>query len=101
MFLVLLIIAFFFFLGCPYEFVKCYLARNDKSDDDDDDDSYEAKDDDGDNEREPLVWYNYIIIFFLIVLGVFMQPLYLMFYILMGMMELYRQCGCWVFFAYS
>ena len=109
-FMILLIIAFFFFLGCPYEFVKCYFNRNEKSDDDDDDDDYlsdyennkkkdEALDDDG--VEKPLNWKDYIIIFFLILLGICLQPLYLLFYIMMAMMELYRQCGCWVFFAYS
>ena len=99
--------AFFFFLGCPYEFVKCYLNRNEKDDDDDDYEyDYENnkksdRDKENEDEDESLKWYDYIAIFFLIVLGVFLQPLYLLFYILMAMMELYRQCGCWVFFAYS
>ena len=94
---ILLILAFFFFLGCPFEFVKCYLNRNEK-DDDDDEDEIDRKEE---VEKLPLIWSDYLIIFFLIVLGVFMQPLYLMFYLLMAMMQVFRQFGCWVFWAYS
>ena len=94
-----LILAFFFFLGCPYEFVKCYLNRNEKDDDDDDDNyNYDNK---KEEEKLPLIWTDYLIIFCLIVLGIFMQPLYLMFYLLMAMMQVFRQFGCWVFWAYS
>lgn len=108
-FFILFILAFFFFLGCPYEFVKCYLNRNEKKDDDSDDsinlsnnevENKENKKDEEEGEKS-LNWKDYIIIFLLIVVGIFLQPLYLLFYILMAMMELYRQCGCWIFFAYS
>lgn len=33
--------------------------------------------------------------------GFMIQPLYLMFYILYGMMECYRRFGCWIFWAGS
>lgn len=39
-----------------------------------------------------------IICFFLIVLGIFLQPVYLLFYILLGMMECYRRFACWYFY---
>lgn len=99
-----LIIAFFFFLGCPYEFVKCYLNRNEKSIDDDDED-YDIEENNNNKnieneEDKPLRPIDYLIIFILIMLGICLQPVYLMFYILMAVMELYRQCGCWIFWAY-
>lgn len=34
----------------------------------------------------------------LAVLGIFLQPLYLLFYILIGMMECYRRFACWYFY---
>jgi hypothetical protein len=34
------------------------------------------------------------------IIGVFCQPIYLMFYLLYAMMECYRRIGCWMFFAY-
>ena len=94
-------------MGCPYEFVKYYLNRNDKDNDDDDDmsisdyENQKNKNEEDDDEDKPLNWKDYIIIFFLIVLGVFLQPLYLLFYILMALVEFYRQCGCMVFWAYN
>jgi hypothetical protein len=98
---VILIIAFFVFLGCPYELVKCYLHRNEKDEDDDDFDFEYQNTKKRVEEDKPLDWKDYLIIIFLITLGIFLQPLYLMFYILMACMEFYRQCGCWVFWAYS
>ena len=101
-FTIILIIAFFFFLGCPYEFVKCYLGRNDKDDDDSfsDDENQKITKNEEDDENKTLNWKDYMIIFFIIILGIFLQPLYLMFYVLMATVEFYRQCGCWVFWAY-
>jgi hypothetical protein len=104
--LILSIIAFFFFLGCPYEFVKCYLHRNDHNDDDDEENYYDRnrrnkEKDENEDIDKPLNWKDYLIIFFLIVLGIFLQPIYLLFYVLMAFMEMYRQCGCWALLAFN
>lgn len=97
--MILFIIAFFFFLGCPFEFVRCYLNRNDKNDDDDDFNyDFNKREEE---ENKPLIWSDYLIIFLLIILGIFLQPLYLLFYLLMAMMEAYKSCGCFMFWAYS
>jgi len=34
-------------------------------------------------------------------LGIFLQPIYLLFYVLMAFMEMYRQCGCWALLAFN
>jgi hypothetical protein len=98
--IIILIIIFFIFFGCPYEIVKCYLNRNDLDEDDDDYD-LEYNNRKKEEEDKPLDWKDYLIITFLVILGIFLQPLYLMFYLLMAFMEVYRQCGCWVFWAYG
>ena len=59
------------------------------------------EEDDDEDKDKPLDWKNYIIIFLLIVLGIFLQPLYLLFYVLMALVEFYRQFGCWIFWAYN
>lgn len=99
--LIILIIAFFFFLGCPYEFVKCYINRNEKDEEDEDYDIDLENQNKKEEENKELTCIDYIAIFFLIILGIFLQPLYLLFYILMAMMEVYRQCGCWIFWVYN
>ncbi len=93
------------FLGCPYEFVKCYLDKKNKDEEGDNKSFSDYENDKVDirknEENESLFWKDYFIIILLIILGIFFQPLYLMFYVLMGLVEFYRQCGCWVFFAYG
>lgn len=39
-----------------------------------------------------------IVCFFLAILGIVLQPVYLLFYILLGMMECYRRFACWYFY---
>jgi hypothetical protein len=107
-FAILLIIIFFLFFGCPYEFIKCYLKNDPNIDDDDSVDDYyipaenEFRPEDQNNvdkekESKECTCGVATVCVFLAILGFFMQPLYLLFYILYGMMECYRRMGCWVF----
>lgn len=101
---IILVICFFLFLGCPYEFVKCYLDRSNR--DDEEDVSfydYEKNRNQNDEEQEnkQLNFKDWIMIINLVILGIFLQPLYLLFYLLMALVEFYRQCGCWIFWAYN
>ncbi len=102
---VLLVICFFLFFGCPYEFVKCYLDKNNSEDDEEENASFSDYENNRNNQvakvDSSLTCKDYFIIVILVILGIFLQPLYLMFYILMAMVELYRQCGCWFFWAYG
>ena len=79
------------FFGCSYEFVKCYV---DKKNLDDENDEYNIQTEIIDNQ-EPK---NRCIIFLLIVCGIICQPLYLMIYILYGLMECYRRFNCWFYY---
>lgn len=101
----MLVVCFFLFLGCPYEFVKCYLDKNNTEEDDDNESFSDYENnrvhDKKLEENKSLVCKDYIIISILIILGIFLQPLYLLFYILMALVEFYRQCGCWIFWAYG
>jgi hypothetical protein len=97
----LLIIAFFLFFGCPYEFIKCYLEK--KVDDDDSieyNDIEEGKQENKDNnEDESCTCGKITVCIILGIVGFALQPLYLLFYILYGMMECYRRWGCLMFYA--
>lgn len=108
---VLLILVFFFFFGCAYEFIKCYLEKKYKDDEDDDSDSefedsghhnhHQNKPSENPNEDEDdsCTCGKVTICIILGALGFLCQPLYLLFYILYGMMECYRRFGCWIFLA--
>jgi hypothetical protein len=97
-------------LGCPYEFVKCYLEKKCNTNEDDSIEDSDVADSErghvpkqgGENkdDEEHLGCGKITICIILIIVGVFLQPIYLMFYILYGMMECYRRYGCWVFFVY-
>lgn len=95
--LVCLILVFFIFLGCPYEFVKCYLQKKYK--DLADDHNYGHKEEEEDDEG--CTFGKVLICIVLAAIGVLCQPLYLVFYILWAVMECYRQFGCFIFLATS
>lgn len=103
--IILLIIAFFLLFGCPFEFVKCYLNKKPDEDSDDDIVSYsnenKTKINTDEDEDKPLNWKDYILIFLLVILGICLQPLYILFYIMKGMSEMYQRCGCMFLFAMS
>ncbi len=93
-FAIALVILFFVFFGCCYEFVKCYTSK--KTVNVDDDSFNESIQHTGTQEEE--VPKSNLTIFFLIVAGVLCQPLYLVFYILYGLMEFYRRFNCWFYY---
>jgi hypothetical protein len=98
-----LIIIFYFFFGCAYEFIKCYLDQdeNSKFEDEDHDEILDADEEYKRKQKvnKPLVWYNYIVILILAILGIALQPFYLLFYVMYAFMECYRRFGCWFFLA--
>jgi hypothetical protein len=103
---VLLIIVFYLLFGCAYEFIKCYTKKKNIDDDDEDfegplefygfDLDYnneESQNESNRNEEEEKK--SKIVIAILIVVGIICQPIYLMFYVLYGLMECYRRFNCW------
>ena len=101
------ILAFFFFFGCAYEFVKCYLQQKFEDEDVYEDDyemdhEYNNRAHNEDRlENGKLSCCQIIMRIFLACLGLACQPLYLMFFVIYGMMECYRRFGCWMFYASS
>jgi len=97
--LVCLILIFFLFLGCPYEFVKCYLQKKYK--DLADDINYGHKEEEEEEDNDECTVGKVLMCILLSAIGVLCQPLYLIFYILWAVMECYRQFGCFIFLATS
>ncbi len=95
------VLLFFIVAGCAYEFVKCYIEKKDDQDEQnahneqqqsvDEIDRYEIKME----ERRK----NWKMIALMILLGIMCQPIYLVFYMLYGMMECYRRFNCWFYYA--
>jgi len=83
--------------------VKCYLDKNNNDEDEDNESlsDYENNKRDNRQDEKEMTCKDYFIIVILIILGIFLQPLYLLFYILMALVELYKQCGCWIFWVYG
>ncbi len=107
---VLLIIIFYLLFGCAYEFIKCYTKKKNTDDDDDDFDgplefygfdldynNEESQNESNRNEEEEKK--SKVIIAILIVVGIICQPIYLMFYVLYGLMECYRRFNCWFYYV--
>jgi len=97
---VLSIIIFFLFFGCAYEFAKCYIEKSYKNDDNEEESNFEENYEQ-DQKTQPdkeLTCRDKFILFLLIVLGLFCQPIYLMIYILYGLMECYRRISCWFYY---
>ena len=113
---------FYFFAGCPYEFVKCYLERkkNKENDSKSNIDSIEI-DDDNINELGIDNGYNGLsnsvnqsnkvngvateekennkyIIWLIIFVGILCQPLYLSFYAIYTLIECYKRFNCMFYF---
>ena len=72
--------------------MKCYIDRKNR---DDDSDEYNIETEVVSNNQEPKNGY---VIFLLIVCGILCQPLYLLFYVLYGLMECYRRFNCWFYY---
>lgn len=100
-FAVLLIIIFFAFFGCAYEFAKCYIEKSYKNDDDDDENSnyeYNYEIENQSDTKVQLTRGDKFIIVLLVILGVACQPIYLMIYFLYALMECYRRFNCWFYY---
>ncbi len=111
---VILIIIFYLLFGCAYEFVKCYTKKKNYDDDEDEFDNpldfygmdleYNNNENSNDinnsnNHEDEENKKSKIVIALLIVAGIICQPIYLMFYILYGLMECYRRFNCWFYYV--
>jgi hypothetical protein len=96
MIIVSLILIFFLFLGCPYEFVKCYLEKKYKNLADDINFN-DKKEEEEEEENDECTLGKVLICILLSAIGVLFQPLYLIFYIFWAIMECYRHFGCFIF----
>lgn len=100
----ILVIFFYLFFGCAYEFIKCYLTKSEDSDEASEASvDYERGNNNQNNSPEdedlPLTRKQKWIVALLGTLGFLMQPLYLMFYLLFAIMECYRRLPCWAIYA--
>ena len=96
---VILIIIFFAFFGCAYEFAKCYIEKSFRSEDEEDSNyeyNYEVENQSENNKS--LTRCDKVILGFLIALGVACQPIYLLIYLLYALMECYRRFNCWFYY---
>ena len=103
------VIAFLFFFGLAYEFVILYFNRKEFIEDDEEFNNYDENQEhrmnvelererrERENNRE-LECSDYIILFFIIAAGIALQPLYIMFYVLWGIMWFIKEYGWWCFF---
>ena len=110
-FAVCLLIVFFAFFGCCYEFVKCYINRKPDHDENDIElqrEEFHNQIAEVNNQQEPHEPHEVVevdkckensIIALLIFLGILCQPLYLLFYLLYAMMECYRRFSCWFYYV--
>jgi hypothetical protein len=96
----------YFFIGCPYELIKCYLERRNSVGDDDDSENSDYRNRynednlpknpiDQEIKEEGCTFVTILICILLAVVGIFLQPFYLMFYFIYAMMECYRRFNCW------
>lgn len=96
---VVFIIIFFAFFGCAYEFAKCYIEKSYKNDDEEDSNfEYNYEHENQNEQNKPMSGLDKFILFLLVVLGIFCQPIYLMIYTLYALMECYRRFNCWFYY---
>jgi hypothetical protein len=93
-----LIIGFFAFFGCAYEFAKCYIDRKENSNENDNNENNNYQYDE--NGNIILIWSRKekIILAFVIFLGIICQPIYLLIYLLFCLIECYRRLNCWFYY---
>ena len=103
---VLLVLLFYLFFGCAYEFVNCYTKEKTNDDEDEDDEEYDiehqshrSSSNSNSNAPVPQEKKSTVMICLVGFLGFCCQPLYLMFYILYGLMECYRRFNCWFYYV--
>ena len=94
--LVILIIIFYFFFGCAYEFINCYLDKNYCKDDED----YDSSNDIEQNQIQTIkecTAFNATMCILIGLIGILLQPIYLVFYLMFAVMKCYRDFGCCLF----
>lgn len=96
---------FYVVCGAAYELIKCYLYPS-KDDDEFNDINYDTEYnirrhqvEQEKQEEKVLTRKDYIICGLLGFLGICLQPLYLMFYVIYALMQIYRRLPCWVIYA--
>ena len=115
---------FFSIFGCPFEFIKCYydkyISKKSNLEDvslDSIDEEYiqnqynsvintsnpnvhfQEHTNENNNLIEEIIMYDDIFYMILIgILGLAIQPLYLTFYIMYGIMECFRRFNCWFYY---
>lgn len=77
--------------------INCYLEDSD----DDEEDKEKLRSKYKPDKKIEHDWKFYSIIVCIVILGIALQPVYLLFKFIIWLMELYRKCGCWVFFYMS
>ena len=118
----IIIYLFYFFCGCPYEFVKCYKNKKNQNDNES---IYENYDEHSLNMYNRNIYitvernrnniyntnnisrpnklnknqkYNKLIIGLLIFAGICCQPIYITFYVLYAVIECYKRINCLFYF---
>ena len=107
----MLIIVFFVFFGCAYEFTKCYIEKKYQNQIEEEENSqYEYnmensnnnnRNDENhstENNNQNLTNCDKFFIVLIIILGILCQPIYLMVYLLYALMECYRRFNCWFYY---
>jgi hypothetical protein len=115
------IIVLFLIFGAGWEFIKCYNESKNKKDEDDEDGEHNERNDiergsitssnvsrpgiknkkkklpeNGENDDKKCnIYWMYAL---LLVLGLFVQPFYLLFKFIEILMECYRRYGCWFYY---
>jgi hypothetical protein len=109
-----LIIVFFAFFGCAYEFAKCYIDKLENSEDDyeNEDNSINNQNPNNQNQENKrnyeinnngekvYIWSRKekLILTLVIIIGEICQPAYLMIYLLYALIECYRRFNCWFYY---
>jgi hypothetical protein len=101
-FLLLFILLFYVVFGASYELINCYLypSEDDEDSEDDIEQNYSRQRRQRIDEDDLKLTNKQIGICVLFgFLGLLLQPLYLLFYIIYAMMQCYRRLPCWVIYA--
>ena len=111
-----MIIVFFAFFGCAYEFAKCYINKKENPEEyyeseisinqnninnnnnqiQQSNQNYEINE----NGEKVFIWTRRekIILGLVIILGEICQPAYLLIYLLYALIECYRRFNCWFYY---
>ena len=106
----ILILVVYFFIGCPLELIKYYLYSKTEKEKDIETHNYDRANEytsnrnlrlsnkNESNPKDQIGCKEYFICFILLIVGTLLQPLYLMFYILVALMHFYRKWAWWYFY---